>query len=367
MASQVKDWSEKAELDLLAQVRVPFTTRVLFTRQLVTLLHGGVPLVRALETLTMQDEQPEFGRVVESITHQVEAGHRFSVALSRFPLIFPKIYVVMIQIGEESGSLHESLKCLGDWLERDGHLMQRIRSSLTYPAFVMAFAVVLTLALFLVVMPPFLTIFTEMRVPLPLITRIVMGVTAAVRNPLAWLIGGSLVWLAFHQLRRAWLDPHGRVFLYGLARQVPLLGSVLWNGSSSRFCCAAEALLNSGSTLDKTLRLAAAVSGSPYLELDIENLTRAVTQGNLLSDYMRHNPEHYSHTMTHMVAAGEEVSRVPDMLGRAANFHEIEMEGQVDALKAALEPLMLLAVATVVGIILLSVFLPLYGFLNKID
>ena len=367
MANKLTDWSEKAEIDLLARVRVPFQTRVLFTRQLVTLLRAGVPLVRALETLTLQDEQPDFGRVVQSITHQIETGQRFSAALSRFPLIFPRIYVVMVQIGEESGSLHETLNCLSGWLERDGQLRQRIRSALTYPAFVMAFAVCLTLALFLLVMPPFLSIFIEMRVPLPLITRMVMGITAAVRNPIAWVVTVFVVAGLRQQLKRAWQDPDGRAFLYGLVLQVPLLGSILWNGSSSRFCCAAEALLNSGSSLDKTLRLAVAVSGSPNLEQDIENLTRSVTQGNLLSDHMRQHPDHYSNLMAHMVSAGEEVSRLPEMLGRAANFHEIEMEGQVDALKAALEPLMLLAVATIVGLILLSVFLPLYGFLNKID
>ena len=349
------------------RVRVPFQTRVLFTRQLVTLLQGGVPLVRALETLTLQEDQPEFGRLVESLTRQIESGQRFSAALAQYPQVFPRIYVAMVKIGEESGSLPQSLECLGGWLERDGQVLQRIRSALTYPAFVMAFACCLTLALFFFVMPPFLAIFVEMRVPLPLLTRLVMGVTAAVRSPIAWVLACLLVGGALRHLNKAWKDPIGRAFLYGLGLQIPLLGSVLWNGSSSRFCFAAAALLQSGTGLDRTLRLAAAVSGSPCLQKDIENLVQSVHEGNLVSSHMGENPDLYSNTMTHMAAAGEEVSRLPEMLGRAAAFHEIEMEAQVDGLKAALEPLMLVLVATIVGIILLSVFLPLYGFLNKID
>jgi type IV pilus assembly protein PilC len=357
---------QKTEFEALARVRVPFPVRVLFTRQLVTLLNGGVPLVRSLETLSLQEDHPDFGRLIAFVTQQVESGHRFSDALSRFPYVFPKIFVVMVQIGEESGSLHQSLECLAGWLERDGQLLQRIRSALTYPAFVMAFATCLTLALFYLVMPPFLAIFTEMKVELPLITRLVMGITAAVRSPLAWLIAAGLLAGLIRQMQRTWKDPGGRCFLYGLALQIPLLGGVLWNGSASRFCCATEALLTSGSSLDRTLRLAAAVSGSPYLEQDSDKLTGAVTQGTPPSEHMAENPQHYSRTMAHMAAAGEEASRLPEMFGRAADFHGLEMEAQVDALKAALEPIMLMAVAGIVGTILLSVFLPLYGFLNKI-
>jgi len=347
-------------------VRVPFQAKALFTRQLVTLLQGGVPLVRSLEALSLQSEYPGFGRVIERIAHQVESGHRFSDSLSRYPDLFPKIYVVMVEIGEQSGGLDHSMERLAGWLERDGHLLQRIRSALTYPAFIMALAGVLTLVIFYVVMPSFMGIFTEMQVELPLITRIVLGLTGAIRNPLAWLASGLVVGGLWLQIKRTWRDPHGQSFLYGLALQVPLLGGILWNGSTSRYCSAVDTLLTSGSSLDRTLRLSAAVSGSPVFLRDVENLTRSVTEGNLASEHMLHHPEVYSSTLAHMAAAGEEASRVPEMFARAGDFHALEMEGQVDTLKAALEPMMLAAVALIVGTIILSVFLPLYGFLNKI-
>lgn len=357
----------KSELERLRSVRVGNQVLVLFTRQLVTLLEGGVPLVRALETLTLQEDQPDFGRVVDRLCQDISSGHRFSDALGRFSQIFPQVYRVMVQIGEESGALVASLSCLADWLERDGKLGQRIRSALTYPAFVMALACCLTLALFLVVMPPFMAIFEEMRVELPLITRLVMGLTRAVARPLSWLVFALLAAGLWRQLRGAWSDPNGKAFLFGLGLQVPLLGAILWNGSISRFCFACEALLRSGSSLPKTLRMAAAVSGSPFLEQDREPLAETVMQGNPASEHMRAHPELYSGTLTHMTAAGEEVSRLPEMMGRAGHFHELEMETQVETLKAALEPVMLLAVALLVGVILLSVFLPLYGFLNQIE
>lgn len=350
-----------------AAVRVSSQVLVLFTRQLVTLLEGGVALVKALETLTVQEEQPAFGSVVEQLAKNISGGHRFSDSLSRYPEIFPRVYVVMVQIGEESGGLTETLACLAGWLERDGKLGQRIRSALTYPAFVMVLAICLTLALFLIVMPPFMTIFQEMKVELPWITRVVMGVTRAVATPAAWvamfLLGAGLV----RQTRLAWRDPASRAFFYSLGLRIPLLGGILWNGSTSRFCFAGEALLRSGTSLAKTLRMAAGVSGNPLLEADREKLVHTVQEGNPASEHMLNHSDLYSGTLAHMMAAGEEVSRLPEMLLRAGYFHELEMESQVDALKAALEPVMLLAVALLVGVILLSVFLPLYGFLNQIE
>ncbi|MFN8608223.1 MAG: type II secretion system F family protein [Vulcanimicrobiota bacterium] len=347
-------------------MRIPFQALALFTRQLVTLLQGGVPLVRSLEALSLQSEYPAFGEVVRDITHKVESGHRFSDSLSRYPLIFPKIYVVMVEIGEHSGGLDHSMERLAGWLERDGQLRQRIRSALTYPAFILALAACLTLIIFYCVMPAFMGIFTEMQVELPLITRFTLGVTNAVRSPTAWLATVLLLAGVVRQVQRAWEDPGGRLFLYSLALQIPLLGGILWNGAASRYCSAAETLLNSGSGLERTLRLSASVSGSPLLQSDSARLTGTVSEGNLASEHMLEHSEIYSTTMAHMAAAGEEASRLPEMFGRAGDFHALEMEGQVETLKAALEPMMLAAVALVVGTVILSVFLPLYGFLSRI-
>lgn len=357
----------ETEVERLQRVRIPSRALVLFSRQFVVLLRGGVPLVQCLNALCLQDEYPDLGLVLVEVTRRVEGGHRLSEALANFPGVFSKIVVVMVQIGEKTGSLDDSMDRLAGWLERDGELMQRVRSALTYPAFIMALTVVLTLGLFYGVMPAFLGIFQDMHVELPLITRIVVAFTLAVRNPLAWLIGGLVLGLGWRQLKRTWADERGRVVLYRAATRLPVLGAILWNGSSARFCCAVSALLMSGSNLQSSLRLGAAVSGSPVLDRDVVPLSNAVMNGIQPSEYMMLHPAIYSRTMTHMAAAGEEASRLPEMFARASEFHGLEMESQVDALKAALEPMMLSAVAIIVGTIIFSVFLPLYGFLNKIS
>lgn len=338
----------------------------LFTRQFVTLLQGSVPLVQALDTLSYQSEHPRFGEVIGEVSRRVSNGSRFSDALSHYPEVFSKIFVVMVRIGEEGGSLDQSMDKLAGWLERDGALLQRARSALTYPAFVGCLTAGLTFSLFYLVMPAFLGIFADLGAELPWITRVVIAITQAVRNPAVW-VGGMLLLLALvNELRLAWSRPDGRVFLYELGLSVPLVGNILWHSSCSRFCAALEALLYTGSDLVRSLRLSAAVSGNPLLEQDSEKLVASVVLGNHPSEHMRENPALYSATMTHMAVAGEESSRLPEMLGRAGEFHLLEMESDIDALKAAIEPLMLGCVAAIVAVIVLSIFLPLYGFLDKI-
>ena len=350
----------------LQHVRVPFRTRVLFTQQLVVLLQGGVPLVRSLEALSIQGECPPFGRMIQHLYQRIETGHRFSECLSHYPRTFPQMYVAMVQIGEESGALPESLDRLAGWMRKDSQLLEKLRSALTYPAFIAVLTVALTMLMFYVVMPPFLAIFSEIGTELPLLTRIVLAFTVLLRSPLAWLIMTLFLAAMLRQIQQIWGDPNGRCFLYSLVLQVPLLGGILWNGAAARFSSSVEALLGCGTSLEKTMRLAAKVSGSPLMERDSEELCQSVIAGTPLSDHMRIHPDIYSPTLVHLTATGEETSRLPDMMGRAAIFHGLVMEGQVEALKVALEPVMLASVATIVGTLILSVFLPLYGFLGKL-
>lgn len=373
LVSSLVDWINRillrdlTPMERLQRSRVPSKVVVLFTRQFETLINSGVPMVQSLDTLSRQEEYPDFGLIVSEVSNYVSNGNNLSSSLSRFPQIFPKLFVAMVSIAERSGNLNECLRLLAEWMEKDSELSARIRSALSYPAFIMGTTALLTLGLFYGVMPSFLSIFEEMHVELPLVTRMVLALTKAIRSPLAWAVGLVLFFLLKTQLRRAWEDDDGRVFLYRLMVAIPVLGSLLRDGSSSRYCFAVQALLGSGNNLASTLRLSAAVSGSPLLEQDVPEIVKSVSEGELVSQHLNGNPEIYSQTIIHFVSAGEEASRLPEMFGRAGEFHQLQMEGHVDALKAALEPIMLGSVALIVGTIIFSIFLPLYGFLNQIS
>lgn len=349
-----------------AKVTVPPQVLCVFSRQLATMLRNAVPIVQALETLSYQEEYPNFGEVVADIAEKISQGHMFSHQLAQYPRIFSKIYQTLVAIGERTGDLDSSLERLSDWLERDQRLRQRVKSAMTYPIFVLILSVVLTLFMFYTVLPSFLGIFSEMDVPLPWITRVVLFITQAVRQPGFWLVFlgglGVLYSVGGEYLR----TPQGQVSLFRVLRRIPLVGAMLMMGSSARFCMSVEAMLSSGMDLARALRMAASASGNPEFIADAPNLERSIMDGEPCSDYMAMHPEIYPPSLTHMVMAGEQSSRLADMFGRSGEYFDVEMNFQVDALSAAMEPLMLATVASVVATVILSIFLPLYSYLGKL-
>ena len=352
--------------DWRAKATVPPQTLCIFSRQLATMLRNAVPIVQALETLSHQEEYPNFGEVVREIAEKVSQGHVVSHQMSFYPRIFSKIYVTLVQIGERTGDLDSSLERLSEWLERDNRLRERIKSALSYPIFVLILATGLTLFMFYTVLPSFLNIFKDMNVPLPLITRIVMFITEAVRQPGFWLLflgsGGVIVSVSREVLR----TQKGRVGLWRVLKRVPLLGSMLVKGGCARYCMSVEAMLHSGMDLARTLRMAAGASGNPEFEMDAPNMEKSITEGEPVSEHMQIHPEIYPPSMAHMVMAGEQASRLPEMFGRAGGYFDLEMNYTVDALSAAMEPLLLASVASMVAVVILSIFLPLYSFLGNI-
>jgi type IV pilus assembly protein PilC len=354
----VPDWRNK--------VRVPPQILCIFSRQLATMLRNAVPIVQALETLSHQPEYPNFGEVVRELAEKVSQGHVLSHQLAQYPRIFSKIFITLVQIGERTGGLDSSLERLSDWLERDDRLRQRVKSALTYPVFVLGLAVVLTLFMFYTVLPSFLGIFRDMDVELPLITRVVLFLTEAVRQPGFWLIflasAGAFLTVGREFLR----SPAGQLAAFRVLKRIPLLGSLLVMGGCARFCMSVSTMLGVGMDLARALRMAANASGNPEFVSDAPNLERTIVEGEPCSTHMMNNPDIYPPSMTQMVMAGEQASRLPDMFGRAGGYYDVEMNFMVDALSAAMEPLLLATVASVVATVILSIFLPLYSYLGKI-
>lgn len=350
----------------MARVKVPTNLVVLFTRQLATMLRTGVPITHALDTLSHQSEYPNFGEVVGTISRKIGEGHSFSVILSRFPRVFPKVYVSMAQVGEKTGQLDDALERLAVWQERDFKLYQRVKGALTYPLFVLGLSAFLTLMLFYSVLPGFVSIFEEMNIELPWTTRMMVALTNAIKNPGAWLIAVAVLGGLFGWLRDYNKTPRGAVNIFRFLLKVPLLGTMLRFATTARYSSAVATLLSNGLDLPKSLKLGAEASGSPVMAADADTLMNAVMQGDTLSEYMRAHPETYVPTLTHMITAGEEASNLATMYERVASYYDTEVNFKIETLSAALEPILLCCVATVVGFVVLSIFIPMYSYLGKL-
>lgn len=357
---------KNAELQWARKVRCRDESLIMFTRQLGAMLRTGIPITRCLETLVMQADDEKFKRVVESMFQRVCEGTTMSHSMAQFPRVFTPMYTSMIRIGENTGSLAEALEMLAGWMERDYGLVKKIKSALTYPVFVLGLSFVLTLGLFYYILPGFVRIFDDMRVPLPLITKVMIGITNAIRNPGMWLIGAGVATGLYFWLRDYLASESGKYRFFQLCLMVPVLGPMLRQASLARFCSAMQALLVVGVDLVPSLKLSLTASGSPVMARDAALMANSIMEGMSLSEYMMRRRDIYPSSVIQMLSAGEETSNLDEMFGRLGVFYNEEVNYLIEGFSAVLEPVLLASVALVVGTIVLSVFLPLYGYLGKL-
>lgn len=348
------------------EVKIGLKDLVLFTRQFATMIRSGIPVTFALDTLSHQPENPNLGQVIARVSKLVGEGHKLSHAMSQFPGVFDTTFQAMVAIGEESGQLDNTLERLAGWRERDYQLTRQVKGALSYPLFILSLTAVLTFFLFYSILPNFLEIFEQMKIPLPIFTKVMVAVTKASQNPGVWLVMTALG-VAIHGLiREQWKTEPGRLRLFNFVHEIPLAGQLVRITSVSRFAAAVETLMESGLGLQKTVILAGESSGNPIMIVASRELVDRIKDGEQMSDYILTRVDLFPPAFGQYVATGEETSQVSRMMGEASRMFDEEIGYKVDALGAALEPLMLGLVAGIVGFVLLSIFTPLYSHIGSL-
>jgi type IV pilus assembly protein PilC len=338
---------------------------VLFTRQLAVLFKEGIPLLAALEGLVKQ-EDARFSAVVDQLAIMVAEGQTLSAALSRFPRIFNRVYVAMIAVGERTGGLSNSLDVLATWIERDHQWSQRIRAATSYPVFIILVTLFMTFLLFHSVMPGFLGVFVDMKMKLPWITRVMMTLTRLAANPGVWVLSVAGVGGVLVTVREYSRTQQGAVRLFELLLSVPGLGPLVHSATIARYSCAMGTLLAGGAELLASLKMASQASSNPLIVADAADTVESVTEGRAISAHMLDRPNIYPPILAHMTRVGEEAGCLAQMFLKVSDYYAQEVDHFVDALGAALEPILLAMVGGIVGVIVLSLFLPLYSNLAQL-
>lgn len=339
---------------------------VILTRQLAALLGSGTPISRCLNTVHDQARDPLLRRAWGDILNKVVGGHSLSLVASRWPQVFSPFYLAMLRTGETTGKLDAALERLAMALERDMAVAQKVRGALSYPAFILGLTGALTVLLFCTVVPGFVEIFRSSGIALPFPTRVLVLITDLMVSPTTWLVSGALAieiwWFARRLSKRPDWSLRSSRWLLGL----PLVGGLLLKTANCRFCQSMQTLLGCGMTLDRSLTVAGEATSNTAYEMVVREGVDLIKQGKTLSRHMRDHPETYPSLLTQLVSVGEETASLEAMFERVGRELETEIDQQITTLAQALEPLLLMVVASVVGFIILAVFLPLYGSLNSL-
>ena len=335
---------------------------VISTRQLATLVKAGMPLLRALRTVSDQLEPGVLRQVITAVAGDVEAGVKLSEAFSRFPRIFPPFYVNMVRAGELGGLLDEILRRLAELLEKQQRIRSRVQSALMYPAFVMVAAISILAILMAFVVPTFLGMFAELGSALPLPTRILVAACNAIRGGW-WLVGLGALGL-WSLLQMALRTPLGKRQMDGLLLKLPVIGSLIHRLLIARFARTFGTLLTSGVPILAALETVRATVSNAVLDEALQDVERSLKAGESLARPLELSGA-FPPLVSRMVALGEETGQLDLMLAQLADNYEEGGDIQLGGLTQLLEPLLIVCVGGIVGFIVIAMFLPLLS-LTKI-
>ncbi|PMQ02272.1 MAG: general secretion pathway protein GspF [Dictyoglomus sp. NZ13-RE01] len=343
---------------LTVSKKVTLPELVIFTSQFATLLRSGILLTDALITLAQQTDNEYFKEVLRQVRLSIDGGESLSEALSRFPNVFPNIFISLVRTGEVTGSLDIMLDRLARYFDSQHELREKIKSALTYPTIVIIAAIGVVIFLLTFVVPTFQRIYGRMNVPLPLPTRMLLGISAFVKNNILFLF---IIFIGLFILTRILLsNPKVKRWWDEKKLNIPRIGKMWRQLILTRFASTFAILLSSGILVTHSLEILQDVVGNLYFADGLKRIYRAIMEGRSLSEAMAEE-EMFTPMLVRMVGVGERSGRVDEMLEEYSKFSQRELDNQTKRLTSLIEPLITLVLGGIVFFIALSMYLPMFN------
>lgn len=328
-----------------------------FTRQLASLVKSGVPILKALNTISNQSANPAMRRLVEYIEQTVRDGNMLSDALRKYPTLFPEIYVNMVYSGESAGLLDKMLFRLALAREHEEEVRRKVQAAMAYPTLVIVVGVVTVFVLLTFFMPKIVVLFKDLK-NLPLPTRMLMAVSDILSKAWYWVVGA----VVFTSLlfKRAAANERGRFIIDSMKLNIPFIGSFILKRDISRFARTMALLIDAGINVDKAIKLSAGTLFNTVIRKEIMNAAEmTITQGMPFSTALRHI-KFLPPLVANMSAVGEEGGKLDEALDEIASFYEAEIDQQSKIATSLIEPILILVVGLIVGFIVTAMLMPIF-------
>jgi type IV pilus assembly protein PilC len=336
-----------------------------FSRQFATMIDAGLNVVSSLVILEQQTDDRELALVIREVRSDVEGGMLLSQALARHPKVFDRLYVAMVEAGEAAGILDTVLDRVALQIEKETKIKRRVKGAMVYPLVVLCFAVAVLVGMLWFLVPVFEGIFSDLGGELPLVTQVVVLASEAVRG--YWFVlfpalGGSI-----YGFRRWKRTPAGRQVWDRFKLRMPAgIGKVVLKVTMARFSRTLATLVAAGVDIIKALEIAGSTAGNWVVESALADVRARVHQGVPIAQPLLENPV-FPPLVAHMVRVGEETGELEGMLDKVADFYEDEVDTSIAALTSIVEPLMMMAVGAIVGVIVIAMYLPMFKLLELVQ
>ncbi len=337
----------------------------IFTRQFATMINAGLPLVQCLDILSKQTEQESFRGVIAQVMRDVEAGTTLAEALGKkeHAKVFDELFVNMVEAGEAGGILDNILQRLATYIEKAEALKRKIKGAMVYPAVVLSVAVLATSFMLIFIIPTFARMFSGFGAELPLPTKIVMGLSSFLRSYWWAMIGTGVATVV--GLQRYYITEKGHLQIDTILLRVPVLGDVLRKGAVARFTRTLATLISSGVPILNGLEITARTAGNRVVQNAIMAARASIREGETIAAPLRQSTV-FPQMVVQMISVGEETGALDDMLTRIADFYDDEVDTAVDSLTSLIEPIMIVVMGSIVGGMVIAMYLPMFKLINVV-
>ena len=339
---------------------------VTFTRLFATMIDAGLPLVQCLDILSTQQSNKAFAAILKDVKSSVEQGLSFSDALRRHPKVFDELFVNLVHAGEVGGILDTIMNRLSIYLEKRQKLIRQVRGALVYPSVVIVIAAGVMTVLLTFVIPAFERMFKDFgggKEALPKLTQIIVALSHGFVTYLPFIL--VAVVLGVGAFIYTYKQPRGKRFFHRLTLNLPLMGPVLRKIAVARFTRTLGTLLQSGVPILDALEICAKTAGNVVIESGVLHVRQRISEGRNMAEPLEET-KIFPDMVVQMIAVGEQTGALDQMLNKIADFYEEETDIAVAALTSALEPILMVGVGGMVGVVLIAMYLPIFSLAGNI-
>ncbi len=359
IASKKKDMN----ITFMEKKKVTLKELAIYSRQLSVLIDAELPLIQGLTILAEQSKNKYFKRVINEVREDVEAGSTLNQAKRKFPKVFDNLFCNLVASGEQSGSLDIMLRRLAEYLEKAVKLKAQVKQAMTYPTAILGFSVVVMIFMMWKIVPVFSGIFIELGAALPFLTQVLVDTSNFVQSYILFIFLGVIAIIFL--FRYAKTTESGRKIIDTLTLKIPLFGGLLEKVGLSRITRTMSTLLSGGVPMLETLKITSSTAGNIVIEKNIMKARNMVAEGTSLTDAFKESGR-FPFMMIQMLSVGEATGTLDAMLSKMAKFYDDDVESTVAALLSILEPVLLIFIGLLVGIMVISMYLPIFELMNTV-
>ena len=336
-----------------------------FSRQFATMIDAGLSVVQSLVILERQTDDQALAVVIKEVRADVEGGMLLSQAMARHPKVFDRLYISMIEAGEAAGILDTTLDRVAMQIEKEMKIKRRVKGAMVYPTVVLVFAILVLIGMLMFLVPVFEGIFSDLGGELPFLTKIVVAASDVVRG--YWFILFPAMGGAVYGFRRWKRTPAGRQAWDRFKLKVPAgIGKVVQKVAMARFARTLATLVAAGVDIIKALEIAGQTSGNWVVESALADVRAKVHEGVPIAQPLVESPV-FPPLVSQMVKVGEETGELERMLDKIADFYEDEVDTSIASLTSIVEPIMMVGVGAIIGVIVIAMYLPMFKLLELVQ